>query len=229
MSKPFWLIEWLIFVVILVACVSHTSFSHVDQEYEERNGLLTIEMESAELSEDWQLASAKDGFLGKGYIEWIGEQYLNETGHGVIKYPIKINTVGTYKFTWRMSVGKGDDVTDHNDTWLKIEADDYYAERADGHRVKPKPDCETLPEFDCPEGSTLNGFFKVYGQDLDFVWQANTSDNDGHLIYARFDKAGNYDITINARSSHCQLDRMVLQHTDMVSDERAFNVKSRSH
>ncbi|MGK0364081.1 MAG: hypothetical protein ACI85O_001135 [Saprospiraceae bacterium] len=113
-----------------------------------------------------------------------------------------------------MRVGEGTDVTDHNDIWLKISAPLFYGEKENGHRVSPRPNCESNPDFDCPNGNSADGFFKVYGQDLKFIWQANTSDNDGHEILAHFDKSGDYAISINARSSFCHLDRIALFYTE---------------
>ncbi|MFK7906357.1 MAG: hypothetical protein AB8B69_14595 [Chitinophagales bacterium] len=192
--------------------------------YEEKDGLLVLEMETAQLEAHWKMDNSASKHTGEGYIYWEGEQFLEETGQGEITYPIYIHTPGTYRIIWRMMVGKGEDVTDHNDNWLKINADRFYGQKADGHRVMPKPNCEKLEEFDCPNGATTNGFFKVYGQDLKFIWQAATSDNDGHDLFAEFEKPGHYTITINARSSFCYLDRMVLFHTEKVTEKEATDL-----
>ncbi len=190
--------------------------------YEETDGLLVIEMETGILSEQWQEGNTEPNFTGDGYIYWSGTQFFNQTGNGPIEYPIRINTAGTYKFTWRMAVGLGNQVSEHNDTWLKIDADDFYGEKVGtGHIVKPQPECQSDPLADCPMGSSANGFLKVWGQSTSFIWASFTSDNDAHLIYATFDEPGDYTITINARSSWCLLDRMVLQLVPDVTDNTA--------
>ncbi|MEM6700649.1 MAG: T9SS type A sorting domain-containing protein, partial [Bacteroidota bacterium] len=143
-----------------------------------------------------------------------------------LHYNIKINTPGTYKLTWRMAVGRGTMVSDHNDTWLKIEADDFYGKKSN-HIVKPKPQCESDPNADCPNGATLNGFFKVWGQSTNFIWASFTSDHDAHEIFATFDEPGTYKITLDARSSFCFLDRMVMR-LNTVSDNLALSTSTPS-
>ncbi len=197
--------------------------------FHEQGGLIMIEMEDLPIiHEDWQLDANTPGFTGSGYLSWKGEQYLDSTGVGQLVYPIYIQNPGKYQFTWRMSVGKGADVTDHNDTWLKITADRFYGQKEGGHQVYPRPLCEKSPKngVDCPNGNSRNGFFKVYGQDFNFVWQAATSDHDGHILYAEFDRPGTYQIILNARSSFCQIDRMVLFHTDSLQEVKATQLSN---
>ncbi len=199
--------------------------SPVNAFFQEKDGLLTIEMEDVPtLTDDWKSDTQTDGFTGSGYLTWEGSQYLDSTGVGPLIYPIAIKNPGKYQFTWRMSVGKGTDVTDHNDTWVKITGDRFYGQKTDGHLVYPRPICEqdtSNKSINCPNGNSRNGFFKVYGQDLNFVWMAATSDHDGHGLYVEFDQPGTYKIILNARSSYCQLDRMVLFHTDSLNEETA--------
>lgn len=193
--------------------------------FKEKNGLLVIEMEAVPtLGEHWKCDTLTPGFTGTGFLTWQGRQFLDTTGVGELVYPIHIENPGKYRFTWRMSVGKGTDVTDHNDTWLKITGDRFYGQKPDGHLVYPRPFCEediSNKSIDCPNGNSQNGFFKVYGQAVDFIWMAATSDNDGHELYVEFDQPGKYEIILNARSSYCQLDRMVLFHTDSIDQKTA--------
>ena len=151
-----------------------------EKVFKEKEGLLLIDMEDADLRDDWVKDSAAENYTGSGYIYWSEDQYFNETGHGELIYPIEIKTSGIYRIIWRMMVGKGEDVTNHNDNWLKIKGAQIYGEKPNGDRVMPRPACEWVEGFDCPNGTTNDGFFKVYGQDKKFIWQANTSDNDGH-------------------------------------------------
>ncbi len=215
--KPYKLIL-LAFLLFTIGNINAQTACDGTAFYEEQNGLLVIEMETGILSEQWVEASSHPNYTGDGYIYWSGNQFFGQTGNGVIDYPIIINTPGTYKFTWRMAVGMGTNVTDHNDSWLKINADEFYGEKGNGHRVKPVPDCQSDPGADCPMGSSTNGFMKVWGQSTNFIWASFTSDNDAHIIYATFDEPGEYLITINARSSWCYLDRMVLQLVGSVTD-----------
>jgi hypothetical protein len=201
-----------IFSVILLLFVYLTLQAQRDPIFEEKEGLLIIEMESVSLPNGWQTDNIKFNPTGTGYIFWSGAEFFNNTGNGRITYNIYINNPGKYRFEWRAAVGLGTINTEHNDAWLKINSDDFWGERGTVTKVKPKPSCNfTLPEFKCPVGSSTNGFFKVYGgQWNQFQWKAATSDSDDHLIYAEFKKSGNYTIEINARSSFNMLDRMVL-------------------
>ncbi|MEL7122516.1 MAG: T9SS type A sorting domain-containing protein [Bacteroidota bacterium] len=200
--------------------------------FEEKEGLLVIEMEDLPLSESWEINDTIDGYTGNGYIQWTGNEYFNQTGNGVIRFDIKINTPGTYNFNWRVAVGSGEESTLHNDTWLKINAGNFYAKKGIlfSSTTKPKPDCQSDANYACPNGSSTQGFFKVFGGAVErFVWRAQTSDHDAHDIVASFDTAGVYSIEINARSSfHC-IDRMILWHNSdvkKVNAEKLFNANS---
>ena len=208
----FWLVIVLGLMVLHISCSKTNKISN--SIFSEKNGLLTIEAEKTTLSQNWNTAAEAPNFSGSGYIYWSGDQYLDKSGQGEITYPIQIQTPGTYRITWRMMVGKDDDVTNHNDNWLKINGAQIYGKKPDGHQVLPRPICENNKDFDCPNGNSTNGFFKVYGQDLKFIWQAHTSDNDGHALFVDFKKSGQYQLIINARSSYCYLDKIVLFHTD---------------
>lgn|GEM_PF-1095553 len=184
--------------------------------FEEQDGLLVIEMENLPLTEHWEVAQTVTGYAGSGYIQWTGNQYFNQVGRGPINFQIKINTPGTYSFNWRVAVGNGTESTEHNDSWLKINGDNFYAKQGGVHtfsRLKPKPQCTTDSDYGCPNGSSTAGFFKVFGGNVNsFEWKAKTSDHDAHDIAARFDTVGVYSIEINARSSFQCLDRLVLWH-----------------
>jgi hypothetical protein len=201
--------------------------------FEEENGLLVVELESLPLTGSWEVAHHIDGYTGNGYIQWTGNQFFNQTGNGAITFQIKINTPGTYSFNWRVAVGNGEDGTLHNDTWLKINGDNFYAKQGGVHttsRLKPKPQCNNDPTYGCPNGSSSNGFFKVFGGQVGtFQWKAKTSDHDAHDIAARFDTVGVYSIEINARSSFQAIDRLILWHTTAqrsVDAQKLFNPES---
>ncbi|MEO1680478.1 MAG: hypothetical protein AAFU80_20220, partial [Pseudomonadota bacterium] len=212
----------------------------------EEGGIVVIEMESAAdfgpLPEGWETASTYDssrdgagnvdnpsGATGGDFIIWQGDQFFGNTSNGHITYKVQINEIGTYRFEWRSQVGEGDTTSEHNDTWLKIEGDAFWGQkfRSDS-TVRPKgvsraendwPDGSTAPN-----GSSANGFFKIYHGTQDWNFGGFTSDHDGHLIYARFDEPGIYDITIAARSSHHVIDRMVLSHVDYSGDRQDLSL-----
>ncbi|MEL6275911.1 MAG: hypothetical protein AAFU03_12480, partial [Bacteroidota bacterium] len=186
--------------------------------YQESNGLVVIEMENVAALNGWNIANSIGGATGSGYIIWTDGQFLNQTGSGPLLYRVQISTPGTYRFEWRVAVGNGTNSTEHNDSWLKIVAPNYFAQK-NNSLLKPKPTCNNDPNYDCPNGSTVNGFFKIYGGGVNnFLWQARTSDHDAHQIYADFPAAGVYDIEVNARSSFHAIDRMIMYHSNVSSN-----------
>jgi hypothetical protein len=109
---------------------------------------------------------------------------------------------------------------------LRIESPNFYAKKISdaqgstplGHIICPNGQsssnrCEGEP----PEGSSSDGWFKVYrtGNPVDeWVWRSFTSDNDPHAIFAEFDTSGEYNILIAGRSFGHGIDRFVLYRSD---------------
>ena len=194
----------------------------LDGYFIEADGQLIIESESmVPLPSPWADSSncaapnvnAPGDATGEGFIVWEGSQQLNNPGQGTLVYPIQINTPGEYRFCWRSQVGNGTSPTDHNDTWLKIDADAFFGRKNNGNVVCPKgfdPD-----QNDCaggqPNGSGSDGWFKVYSSGTtDWTFSTRTSDNDAHNIFARFDRADIYIIQLSGRSSFHLVDRLTL-------------------
>ena len=195
-------------------------------DYLEEQGMVIIEAESLSLKESWNTSTSRSSYTGEGYIYWNGSEYFNNTSHGRISTRVHISHPGIYRFDWWVGIGYGSSGTEHNDTWLKIEADDFYGYRTNGDSyVHPKPLCQEPGSYDCPNGSSLDGYFKIYGGPLNgWIWKAVTSDNEDHNIYAKFDREGVYSIHIAARSSHHCIDRMVIYNVGMVSETAARNL-----
>ena len=203
--------------------------SGTDGAFIEENGIVVIEMESAEsLPGSWTNAAGSTSpninspgsATGSDFIVWEGSQFLNSQGNSTISYPVEITTTGTYRFQWRTQVGNGTSATDHNDTWLKIEGDSFYGQKGgNGTIICPKG---SNSSNDCignvPQGAGGNGWLKVYSSgSTNWTWSTFTSDNDGHQIFARFDTPGTYNVLISVRSSSHALDRMVLSHVNEFS------------
>ena len=193
----------------------------------ESDGLVVIEMESVEtLPGSWKNAadysttfspnvSNPAAATGGDFIIWQGGQSLGTPGNGLLTYPVQITTPGVYKFQWRNQVGNGMNTTEHNDTWLKIEADAFYGLQSGTNIVCPKGfDGSNDCTGDVPVGAGANGWFKIYSSGANnWSWVSNTSDSDAHQIFARFDAPGTYNILVSARSSSHAIDRMVMFHT----------------
>ncbi|MEO1444619.1 MAG: hypothetical protein AAFV33_29780, partial [Chloroflexota bacterium] len=152
-----------------------SSDSAVEGAFIEENGIVVIEMESApETPGDWKIGPSGDitsaniddegQATGGQYLVWEGTQFFDTPGNGTITYPIQINTPGTYQFNWRTQVGIGTNTTEHNDTWLKIEADSFFGEQGGGSIVCPiglNPADNACVGGD-PEGAGGGGWFKIF-------------------------------------------------------------------
>jgi len=211
--------------------------------FEEENGLLTIEMESGILpsGSSWTTGSEADPNLPGStinYIYWSGAQSFNSLTGAPITYNIRINNPGTYRLAWRGRIGTGNSAGEHNDAWLRIVADDFYATSQNNStaipQLEPRPSCSNNPNRDCPVGSSTNGYFKAFmnrhpvNLPVDQRWGFVTNTNDGNsfrFIWATFNAPGNYSIIVDARSNFFFMDKMVLRRTD-VTDSAAFNLNN---
>jgi len=168
---------------------------------EEVNGLVVIEAEDFDItSTGWERKTDKTQYTGISYLEWLGDDRFNTPGFGIISAKIKITKTGKYRFQWRNRVGFGNSGTEHNDSWLKfpdVPAENFYGEKSDGSRTYPRGSGLT-PN---PEGSSSNGWFKIYANSLDWNFNATTGDNaDGRPVYVEFDEPGEYTLQISGRS-----------------------------
>jgi len=177
----------------------------------EQNGVVVIDLESLDISSDWEVR-AGGGAVGD-FIEWTGGNNFNSPGNGLIVATVFIEQPGTYRFLWRSSIRNGTDTTEHNDSWLKILADRFYGLKSTSIVCPKEQPTSNACQGNEPNGSSKEGWFKIYrfgGPAIDWKWQASTSDDDAHDVYADFSRAGNYEVLISARSSNHGIDRFVL-------------------
>lgn len=180
-----------------------------DYVFQEKDSILLVEFETGSFNDStpWQFVASLEASEGK-YAVWQEDDYMNTPGIGTVTFQLNIQNAGTYRFIWSSAVTIGTDGTEHNDSWLRFsDAEDFYGEK-DGERVYPG-DTGKTPN---PNGSSSDGWFKVYrsGSDLDFKWQARTSDSDAHDIYVQFDSVKIYTMEVSARSSGHSIDQFVL-------------------
>lgn len=186
--------------------------------FNEKDGFIKSEFEKTTFPNDWKLKTNNNA-SGKGYGVWEGQQSLGKPGNGLIEFKINVKTTGVYRFLWSSAVTKGTNGSDHNDSWLKFpDATDFYGEK-NGAKIYPKGSGKT-PN---PKGSSADGWFKIYrsGNNLDFKWQASTSDNDAHNVYVAFNKAGVYTMQVSARSSGHAIDQFILYKEDKYKEKEA--------
>ncbi|WP_139956557.1 T9SS type A sorting domain-containing protein [Flavicella sediminum] len=195
--------------------------------FEEKEGLLTIEMESGVINDNrWKIGTETETINGENrdtnYLYWSGSESFNSLSNAPIVYNVKINNPGTYRFAWRMKVGLGISKGEHNDAWLKIDAEDFYGVK-NGAKVYPKPYCNSSDDLTCAAGTSTDNFIKAFGNTLDWVFVTNTNDHVAHRVFVTFNEAKEYTITVDARSSNLFIDKMVLRKNG-ISDSSAFDL-----
>ncbi len=187
-----------------ISCTNPSDFI-----FNEKDGLVLVEFENTAFSADWNLKNDGTSHSGGGYLVWEGPQYFNSPSIGTITYKIKIENPGSYRFLWHTAIKTGTNGTEHNDTWLRFnDADDFYGLNGQGSTVYP----QGSGKGPNPEGSSSDGWFKIYrsGNNVDFKWEALTSDNSGYDVYVKFDNPGVYLMEVSARSSGHAIDKFVL-------------------
>lgn len=184
----------------------------------EKDGLVRVDIENPSLvANGWTKATTLQGYEGAGYLIWTGDDSFNEPGQGLISFSIKISAPGTYQFVWSSRIGTGTSNTEHNDSWLRIKANDFFGEKAStGERVYPKGSGKT-PN---PEGSSKDGWLKVYMNRVgEWFYRSSTNDKDPFDIFATFDQAGTYEVEISGRSKSHAIDQFLLFRTDKTLEQ----------
>lgn len=194
-------------------------------QFEDVGGLVVIEAESLphQCTFGWTFAKSLRRDTGDGYIMYTGPDSFPAPTGAFLTADIRIRRTGTYKFLWRSYI-EGNDNHEQNDSWLKIEADDFYAQKENGGtKHYPRGGDNNGPY---PNGQSSDGFFKVFrnGKTNEWSFVTKTSDNEGLSIYARFRKKGTYTITVAGRSNGHFLDRLVLYHTGRYTEAQATDL-----
>ncbi|MDO6676655.1 hypothetical protein Q4517_13985 [Tenacibaculum sp. 1_MG-2023] len=191
--------------------------------FNEKDNFILVEFENNDFPTGWELKT-NSSTTGKGYYVWTGNQSLGKPGSGLVEFKLNIKNPGVYRFLWSSAVTQGNSGSDHNDSWLKFpDADDFYGEK-EGSKVYPKGTGKT-PN---PKGTSADGWFKIYrsGNNLDFKWQAATSDNDSHKIYVKFEKPGVYSMQVSVRSSGHGIDKFMLFNESYYTQNNAIQKTS---
>jgi hypothetical protein len=87
----------------------------VDFDFQDQNGLVVIEIESATAVGDWASETALPDFTGSGYYRWDGNNNFGTPNIDTLEYQVRINTPGKYRFVWRNRIAEGDNSTESND------------------------------------------------------------------------------------------------------------------
>jgi len=195
-------------------------------DFEAVDGVLVIEAESLPVTEAWSVGSDGDA-SGGFFVEWTDGSNNQDTSRGRFEVRLRFDDPGLYRLQIRNRVGRGNEPTEHNDTWFRFpDVADFFAFKGpadDQRRVYPRPRCnddevtgmvearDDVRRVRCPEGSSRDGYFKVYSSSaLDWRWSARTSDNDPHEVHVEVAEPGVYTMGMAARGDFHQLDRIVL-------------------
>jgi len=186
-------------------------------DFQEQNGIAILELDS-KVSGSWKKESTS-GSSGGSALTYRGSNYFNSPGNSTITYKVKINSSGTYRFIWRNKISviaSHAASTEHNDSWLKINASNFFG-KSGGSVIYPGGSGKNPT----PEGASSGGWFKVYTNTIDWSYSTKTSDNDAHAVYATFNNPGVYTIQVSARSNGHTIDRMVLYKEGSYSSNQA--------
>ncbi|WP_366186435.1 Ig-like domain-containing protein [Flavobacterium ovatum] len=183
--------------------------------FEEQNGLLVIEAESATgyAAAKFTLETGDVGVTsptGAGYLRYSGPNNFNTSSTGnTLTYKIKINNPGTYRFLWRNVRDPQAATSDAgNDAWLLIKGNNvrFYG-------------IKTGVEYNLVNPT------KVWIQKSDFVFECygESGNVNGLSLWADFPTAGEYTIQYAGRSTgHC-VDRLMLFKDDKFNDAKNVN------
>lgn len=204
-------------------------------DYETRGGIVVIEAEDLTLSEEWARETSVAGASGGAYISWNGQSFNNDPTHGLISVDINFTQSGRYILEWRSRIGRGDNPTEHNDTWVRFQTLDFYGIQGPANaedRVYPRPLCEdadfiagvvaqeNIVEASCPAGSSRDGWFKGYSSGaLDWRFITKTSDSDAHDIVADVGAPGVHTLELAARADFNLIDRIVIRRESVARDD----------
>jgi hypothetical protein len=206
-------------------CGTTTETSVLSSAFVEQNGLLVVELENTNFSGNWEVEHGELS-TNNGYLVYKGSDNFSTPNIDTITIPVVINNPGVYRFQWRNIISEGDSPTEANDSWLKIESNNFFAKKISaaqgtepvGHIVCPNGrDASNRCEGSRPDGSTRLGWFKAYrngGPVNGWVWRVSTSDFDPHAIFAEFDAPGQYNILVSGRSFGHGIDRLVMYKSD---------------
>ncbi|MEN0004115.1 MAG: T9SS type A sorting domain-containing protein [Bacteroidota bacterium] len=196
--------RWLLIVAVFFAPALYGQDVPI---FEELDGLVVIEAESAIEYGSWESETSISAYTGESYLHYRGPNLYNTVGLSKLTFQISITTLGTYRFQWRSRIAQGMDHTEHNDSWMRIQgAAKFYAKK--GNSILYPGGTGLTPN---PNGSSIAGYFKVYQNSLgNWTWQTRTSDHDPHDIFVEFDAVGTYTIEICGRSQGHAIDRIIL-------------------
>lgn len=191
----------------IIACALVVCPASADT-YVETGGILIMEAESSQAQDGWSFEDGIGGYAGSGYLLWNGADSfaLNTAGRGTITYRFRIQRAGNYELLWRSRITRGDNRTEHNDSWVRFPTG-----------------------RDIPGEQALNGWTKVFMSTLGkWAWQSATVDGVGRRVRQYF-SAGEHTLQISGRSNGHAIDRIALfDYSDNQISSARFDSMSQS-
>ncbi len=87
---------------------------------QQSNGVVAIQMESADPAGAWSLSTSTPGFTGQGYFRWDGPNFFSIPGNGIFGFDFEITTSGEHRVAI-YNRHEDPDPTEENDTWVRMD------------------------------------------------------------------------------------------------------------
>ena len=192
-------------------------------DFETVNGLAVLELDS-KTAGSWDRRTLPGASGGQALFYNGPNAFNNPPGpsNSVINYTLRVNSAGTYRVIVRsriqiISSGPEPATSEHNDMWMRINGDQYFAQRGSS-RLFPRGGGSPNPA-----GASGNGYFKIYTNQLGWNYNTFTNDGPGHNIFVTFNSPGTYNIQIGGRSNGYSMDKIALYQESRVSASQAQN------
>lgn len=191
-----------------------------DKIFVERDSFLIMEAEDAYYSGDegnWSFKTDTTGFSGAGYYQWVNSDGTWNGGlitrSSQLWFNIYISTPGTYIVSVRGKINIGNNDSEHNDVWLKVNgADDFYAYRNQGGVDNFRRPAD-IADPDTPGEPTAadRGYMKAYNKTLGrWSYETRNVDFGEYNIFAEFDEPGIRSVVLAGKVTGFAVDQVVL-------------------
>jgi hypothetical protein len=117
-----------------------------DTVFQEKDGLLVVEIESVPLAgvfsreasyagiwNEWVAETDHDGFTGECYYRWGGPDVKWNPGSGILRYSFHIENPGRYLFAIR-NRHDNEDKSESNDAFVRVDGGQWYKTKSRVHR-----------------------------------------------------------------------------------------------
>ena len=185
---------------LLTAFVTFAETASAQQPpFQDRDGLVIIEAESAAMDGRWTVQKDVGGYTGSGYV-------VADSAAGELAYLVEIARPGRYLALLRSAAPHP---TEENDSWIRLDGSDSSAVQATaGDRLA------------CSQHA--DGWYKTFMNESGDRWSWNNKncDHTEKRLYFHVEQPGTYTLRLGARSPGHKVDRLALKH-DAVADGEA--------